>query len=59
MNLQALAIACVGAGAALAVTGVFILAGVGWALISGAVACFGLAAVLFRGLTNAQQTEPR
>lgn len=59
MNAQGLAIACVGTGAVLGVAGVYVLAGGGWALIAGAVVCFGLAAVLFRGLTNAEQTEPR
>jgi hypothetical protein len=55
MNL--LAIGSVGAGVALGITGVFVLAGPGWALIAGSVGCFGLAAALFRGMTNAQQTD--
>lgn len=59
MNPQIAAVASTLAGAAMAVTGVYVLAGPGWALIAGATACFGLAAALFRGLTHAEQTEVR
>lgn len=37
-------------GAGLTVGGVYVLAGLGWALIAGAVPCLGLATVIFRGL---------
>lgn len=37
-------------GVVLLVAGVFVLAGIGWALIALAVPCLGLAAVIFRGL---------
>lgn len=59
MNPQTMALASTVAGASLAMGGVYILAGPGWTLIAGSVSCFGLAAVLFKGLTNAEQTEPR
>lgn len=59
MNPQTAAVASTLAGTAMAIAGVYMLAGPGWALIAGAVACFGLAAALFRGLTHAEQTEVR
>jgi hypothetical protein len=37
-------------GCAMVVSGVFLLAGLGWALIAGAVPPLALATVLFRGL---------
>lgn len=54
MNPQTTAVAASAAGAAMAIAGVYLLAGPGWALIAGSVACFGLAAALFRGLTHAE-----
>jgi hypothetical protein len=47
---QAIAIYTLSAGIGLAVAGVFILAGPGWALIAGATPLLLLAAVLIRGL---------
>lgn len=37
-------------GAVLIVAGVYVLAGVGWSLIAGAVPCLLLSAVILRGL---------
>ena len=42
------------AGCGLAVAGVHLLAGTGWALIAGAVPLLLLAATIFRGLSRAQ-----
>ena len=39
-------------GAALAIGGVYILAGGGWAMVAASAPCFLLAAVLLRGLTR-------
>lgn len=39
-------------GAGLSVTGVYILAGTGWALLAGAFSCFVLSAVIFRGVNG-------
>lgn len=49
-----LGVACLAllAGIGLAVSGVYVLAGLGWALIAGAVPLFGLSAALLRGLIN-------
>jgi len=41
------------AGAGLAVGAVFVLAGIGWALLAAAVPCFLLSAIILRGLTRA------
>ena len=59
MTPQSLALVSTAAGTALAMGGVYLLAGPGWTLIAGSVSCFGLAAVLFKGQTHAEQTEPR
>jgi hypothetical protein len=37
-------------GAGLYVAGIYLLAGLGWALVNGAALCFALAAVIVRGL---------
>ena len=44
-------------GVGLAVGGIFILAGMGWALIAGSVPCVLFACVLFRGLIIAEAAE--
>jgi hypothetical protein len=50
MNKPQIAALCaLAAGAALAIAGVYVLAGPGWALIAGSVSCFGLFAVIQRG----------
>lgn len=54
MNPQTVAIGSAAAGVALALGGIYTLAGPGWTLIAAAGACFGLAAVLFRGLVTFQ-----
>jgi hypothetical protein len=46
----ALTLASFVTGAGLAVAGVYVLVGAGWALIAGAVPCLLLTAVLVRGL---------
>ena len=43
------------AGCGLAVAGVYLLAGTGWALIVGAVPLLLLASTILRGLSRAQQ----
>nr|WP_288355822.1 hypothetical protein [uncultured Pseudomonas sp.] len=43
---------CASLGVGLAVAGVYILLGLGWALLTGAVACFAAAAFIRRGLTS-------
>lgn len=45
------------AGSGLAVAGVYLLAGTGWALIAGAVPLLLLAATILRGLARAQQNQ--
>lgn len=57
MNPKLLAVASAAAGVAMGVSGVYVLAGHGWALIAGAVACFGLAAVLLRGLAEGEPSD--
>ena len=52
---QAAALLALLAGAGLAIAGVYQLAGLGWALIAGAVALLLLAATILRGLHRAQQ----
>lgn len=42
------------AGAGLAVGGVFVLAGAGWAMLAAAVPLAGLSAVTFRGLMRGE-----
>lgn len=56
MNLtpQAIAILALLLGAVLAVSGVYHLAGLGWALITAAVPCLLFGAVILRGLIRAQ-----
>ena len=49
----AVAVACSLAGVGLAVASVFLLCGLAWALLAGAVPLLLLAAVLIRGLLNA------
>ena len=39
-------------GASLAVAGVYVLAGFGWALLAGAVPLIGFAAILTKGLSR-------
>jgi hypothetical protein len=46
----AVLVACMLVGTGLAVGGVFMLWGMGWAMLSGALPLFGVAAVLARGL---------
>lgn len=46
--ITALVLLC--AGAALAVSGVYVLAGQGWALLTAAPLCVGAAALILRGL---------
>lgn len=55
INLPA-AVAVGGAvlGAALAVAGVYLLAGLGWALLASALPCGGLSAVMCRGLMRGE-----
>lgn len=36
-------------------TGIFILFGIGWTLIAGAVPCLGLAAIILRGMTRGDE----
>ena len=43
------------AGCALAVSGVYLLAGTGWALLAGAVPPLLFAMIILRGLKRAQQ----
>lgn len=57
MKPQALAVAAAAAGVAMGVGGVDMLFGHGWALICGAVACFGLCAVLLRGLPDGETLD--
>jgi hypothetical protein len=57
MRPQVIAVAAAAAGVALGVSGVYVLAGGGWALIAGAAACFGLAAVLLRGLPDGEPSN--
>lgn len=60
MNLNvpvtvAVSTALVGTG--LAVGGVFLLAGLGWALVAASIPFIGVSAVIFRGLTSADHVE--
>jgi hypothetical protein len=48
------AMACALLGSAAAIGGVFILAGIGWALIASSVPLLALSAVLTRGLLNGE-----
>lgn len=41
-------------GVGMAVGGVFLLAGTGWALIAAAAPCVGLSAITFRGLLRGE-----
>jgi hypothetical protein len=53
MNKHLLAaLVALAAGAAMAIAGVYVLAGPGWALIAGSVPCFGLSWVIQRGVRN-------
>lgn len=52
---QAAALLALLTGAGLAIAGVYLLAGLGWALIAGAVPLLLLAATILRGLHRAQQ----
>jgi hypothetical protein len=47
---QLAALLALAAGAVLAIAGVYVLAGPGWALLAGSAPCFGLFAVIQRGL---------
>jgi len=46
---------CILTGGSLAVSSVFILFGVGWALLAGAVPLMGIGMVLFRGLKHGSE----
>jgi len=46
------AIAAFIVGSGCAVGGVYVLSGLGWALIAGSAACFLICAVLFRGVRS-------
>lgn len=52
---QAAALLALLVGSGLAIAGVYQLAGLGWALIAGAVPLLLLAATILRGLHRAQQ----
>lgn len=41
-------------GAALAIGGVYVLAGAGWAMLAGSAPCFGLAGVILRGVRHVE-----
>lgn len=56
MNPILIAFLALGLGAALCIAGVYLLAGLGWALIAGAVPLLMLAATILRGMHRAQQT---
>lgn len=49
---QVAALGAIATGTALAVAGVFVLAGIGWALIAAALPCFGLVGMIQKGLRN-------
>ncbi|SFU81768.1 hypothetical protein SAMN04489707_102361 [Paenacidovorax caeni] len=55
MNPILIAFLALGLGAALCIAGVYLLAGLGWALIAGSVPLLVLAAIILRGLQRAQQ----
>lgn len=42
-----------GAGLAMCCAGVFVLAGLGWALVAGGVSCFAVAGFIRKGLSDA------
>lgn len=44
------AIAALAIGTGLTVVAIYILVGIGWALLASAVPCFFLASIIFRGL---------
>jgi hypothetical protein len=41
-------------GAALAIGGVYVLAGSGWAMLAASVPCFGLAGAILRGVRHVE-----
>lgn len=51
------AVATAAAGVGLAVGGVFLLAGAGWAMLTGAVPLLGMSIVTFRGLMRAATVQ--
>lgn len=57
MNPILIALLAVVLGAGLAIAGVYLLAGPGWALIAGAVPPLLLALIILRGLHRAKQNS--
>jgi len=55
LNPAAIAVLALLMAALLAITGIYLLAGLAWCLIAGAVPLLLLAATLFRGIHRAQQ----
>lgn len=55
MNPILIAFLALGLGAALGIAGVYLLAGLGWALIAGAAPPLVLALIILRGVHRAQQ----
>jgi hypothetical protein len=53
----AVAVSTAFVGVGLAVGGVFLLAGVGWALVAGSVPLIGVSAVTFRGLMRGEREQ--
>lgn len=51
---QLAALGALAAGTALAIAGVYVLAGPGWALIAGSVPCFALFGIIQRGLRHGE-----
>ena len=51
------AVATAVAGVGLAVGGVFLLAGAGWAMLTGALPLLGMSTVTFRGLMRAATVQ--
>lgn len=49
---MAVAMLFAASGAAALVSGVLLLAGIGWALVAGSVLCFALALILVKGMTD-------
>lgn len=49
---QLAALRALAAGSVLAVAGVYVQFGAGWALIASALPCFALAFIIFRGLKH-------
>lgn len=47
---QLAALLAAAAGTGMAIGGVYVLAGAGWALVAGSLPCFGLSAAILRGL---------